>query len=231
MQDLKTNHFSNKDLAQVVQDMHDDPRYGIDNGFTQKSFEQYPDNIDSTTIAMKIAIVDMENSTQLSRLLGEKGTRNINLKDIVSKIQTISFDERVANGDRYLVSELSEWSSSLGLNLFSFFSKYCTYHNTYVHHKDDYSIFDNVVKEHLGDYLSLADCQEFFGINTKLRKGQTVTKLVNSKIEEMRQSRNYEQYCELIDFLLKKHSITRPNKRRELDWFIWYRNRIKPSNM
>ena len=217
--------FSDIDLAQVVQDMYGDSRYGIDNGFTQKSLEKYPDNTDSAVIAMKIAIVDMENSTQLSRLLGEKGTRNINLKDIVGKIQSIPFDERVSSGDLSLVSELSLWSSSLGLNLFSFFSKYCTYHNTYVYKKDDFSIFDKVVKEHIGDYLSLADCREFFGADTKLRKGQTVTKLVDSKIEAMRQSCDYEQYVKLVDFLLQRHSVARPNKRRELDWFLWYRNR------
>lgn len=217
--------FSDTDLAQVVQDMYGDSRYGIDNGFTQKSLEKHPDNTDSAVIAMKIAIVDMENSTQLSRLLGEKGTRNINLKDIVGKIQSIPFDERVSSGDLSLVTELSLWSSSLGLNLFSFFSKYCTYHNTYVYKKDDFSIFDKVVKEHIGDYLSLADCREFFGAGTKLRKGQTVTKLVDSKIEAMRQSCDYEQYVKLVDFLLQRHSIARPSKRRELDWFLWYRNR------
>lgn len=217
--------FSDTDLAQVVQDMYGDSRYGIDNGFTQKSLEKYPNNTDSAVIAMKIAIVDMENSTQLSRLLGEKRTRNINLKDIVGKIQSIPFDERVARGDLSLVSELSLWSSSLGLNLFSFFSKYCTYHNTYVYHKDDFSIFDKVVKEHLGDYLSLADCREFFGADIKLRKGQTVAKFVDGKIEAMRQSCDYGQYVRLVDFLLQRHCIARPNKRRELDWFIWYRNR------
>lgn len=217
--------FSDNDLEQVIRDMHDDSRYGVDNGFTQKALEQFPDNTDSAVIAMKIAIVDMENSTQLSRLLGEKGKRNINLKDIVGKIQSIPFDERVSSGDLSLVSELSLWSSSLGLNLFSFFSKYCTYHNTYVYNKDDFSIFDKIVKEHIGDYLSLADCREFFGADTKLRKGQTVTKLVDSKIEAMRQSCDYEQYVKLVDFLLQRHSVARPNKRRELDWFLWYRNR------
>lgn len=217
--------FSDSDLVQVIQDMHDDSRYGVDNGFTQKAFEKFPDNSDRTTIAMKIALVDMENSTQLSRLLGEKGTRNINLKDIVSKLESIPFDERVANGDPTLVSELSLWSSSLGLNLFSFFSKYCTYHNNFVYKKDDYSIFDKVVKEHLGDYLSIEDCREFFGSDTRLRKNQTVAKLVDSKIEEMRKSCDYEGYTDFINFLLNKHSITRPHKRRELDWFIWYRNR------
>lgn len=217
--------FSDTDLAQVVRDMYSDSRYGVDNGFTQKALEKFPDNIDPAVIAMKIAIVDMENSTQLSRLLGEKGTRNINLKDIVGKIQSMPFDERVASGDSSLISELSLWSSGLGLNLFSFFSKYCTYHNTYVYHKDDFSIFDKVVKEHIGDYLSLEDCREFFGADTKLRKGQTVTKLIESKIESMRQSCDYELYSRLIDFLLERHSITRPNRRRELDWFIWYRNR------
>ena len=225
MPELAFKILSDFDLAQVIRDMRDDSRYGIDNGFTEKAFEKYPDNTDRTTIAMKIALVDMENSTQLSRLLGEKGTRNINLKDIVSKLESIPFDERVAGGDPSLVSELSKWSSGLGLNLFSFFSKYCTYHNTFVYKKDDYSIFDKVVKEHLGDYLSLTDCQEFFGTETKLRKGQSVTKLVDSRIEEMRKTCDYEQYSRFIDFLLDKNSITRPSKRRELDWFIWYRNR------
>lgn len=225
MLEISLKTISDDDLIRAVRDIRDDARYGVDNGFSEKVLEEYPLNTDRAIIAMKIALIDMENSTQLSRLLGDKGSRSINLKDIVDKIQSISFDERVTAGDRSLVSELSLWSSGLGLNLFSFFSKYCTYHNSYAHKKDDYSIYDKVVKDHIGDYLSLADCQRLFGDDAMPRKSQTISSFVSNKIEKVRQTCDYEQYCRIIDYLLAKYAVARPNARRDLDWFIWYRNR------
>lgn len=217
--------ITDKDLEAAALEVLGDTRYGADNSFTDDALKKLPKNTDSTTIAMKIALIDMENSTQLSRLLGNKFGRSLNLTDIITKIQSVSFDERVEAGDRSLVSELSLWSAGKGLNLFSFFSKYCTYHNSEVYNKDDYSIFDSVVKEHLGDYLLLDDCREFFGSDIKCRKNQSISNFVCRKIEGMRIACDYEQYCSLIDFLLNKNGITRARKRRELDWFIWFRNR------
>ncbi len=130
--------ISDKELEAVARDVLEDARYGVENSFVASALRKYPENTDGTTIALKIALIDMENSTQLSRLLGDKNGRSLNLGDIVSKLLTVSFDERVAKGDRLLVNELSSWSASKGLNLFSFFSKYCTYHNADIYGRDDY---------------------------------------------------------------------------------------------
>jgi len=219
------NMISDNDLKEIVEHISKDSRYGTDNSLGSQALRQCPMNNDNAIIAMKIAIIDMENSTQLSRLLGHKKGRSLNLIDIVNKIQSIPFDARVESGDRTLVSELSKWSSEKGLNLFSFFSKYCTYHNYDIYDKDDYSIYDNVVKERIGDYLTVDDCRFLFGDNIKIRKGQTISSFVCNRIEEMRKSCDYESYCNVIDYVLDKHNITRDKKRRELDSYIWYKNR------
>lgn len=39
------------------------------------------------------------------------------------------------------------------LNLFSFASKYCCYHNRNLYERDDYSILDTVLKEYLPRYF------------------------------------------------------------------------------
>lgn len=49
-----------------------DSRYGEESEILGLALRTYPENTDSSIIAMKIVLVDMMNSTQLSRLLGEK---------------------------------------------------------------------------------------------------------------------------------------------------------------
>jgi hypothetical protein len=76
--------------------------------------------------AMKIALIDMTNSTNLNKHLSK-----IYLTRLIEKIKSCNFDERVAKGDISLVGELAKNE----ISLFSFFSKYCLYLNYYVKHK------------------------------------------------------------------------------------------------
>ena len=72
---------------------------------------------------MKVALIDLTNSTHISTHI-----KKISLSEIVDLILSIQdFDIRVSQGDPLLVSQLAE--SNGQINLFSFASKYCTYHN------------------------------------------------------------------------------------------------------
>ena len=57
----------------------------------------------------------------------------------------------MAKGGISLVGELAKNK----INLFSFFSKYCLYHNYYVYQNDDYVIFNSVMQNNVGQFLSL----------------------------------------------------------------------------
>lgn len=231
-------------LNEIMPLMKEDPRYGSDDDFVHDALREFPENTDRNLVAMKIALIDMTNSTSLSRLTGNKefDRKNrrtgeiqrvkrdvLNLQDIVGKIVSIKdFDERIKNGDVTIVSELARWSSNFGdgLNLFSFFSKYCLYHNYHAYARDDFSIYDSVVRDHLGDYLSTSEYSKLLGGKT-LRKNQSTSSAVAGEIEKMRRKCDYAKYRDLIDSVLKIKGVSNgvESKRRKLDLFIWYLNR------
>lgn len=207
-----------------------------DNAFN-KAFEHFPLNTEPEIVAMKIALVDMTNSTNLGRILGNKnyvqrGRRIVRevfaLSELVEKITKMAdFDERVSRGDIKLVDELTQWSMGRGANLMSFFSKYCLYHNYCVYKRDDYSIYDSVVRDYLGEYLSIEEFQKLFP-GRKLRKRQKVARAVAVEIDKMRKNCDYTAYWSLLDRILKLKNITEaevPFRRRKLDHFVWYLNR------
>ena len=185
---------------------------------------------------MKIALVDTTNSTNLSRLLGNKEVvkngqlvikESLTLTDLINKIVSMTdFDERIKNGDVTLVDELTKWGSKKGLKLMSFFSKYCLYHNYYVYDKDDFVIFDTVVKNSLGKYLNKEEFQQLYP-NYNI-KNHSVEQVLSNKIEKMRLDCNYQSYYQLIDNILKIKKIDPknvPKMRRKLDLLVWYQNR------
>ena len=149
---------------------------------------------------MKVALIDLTNSTHISTHI-----KKISLSEIVDLILSIQdFDIRVSQGDPLLVSQLAE--SNGQINLFSFASKYCTYHNVEIYERDDYSIFDRVVKDALPYYIP---------------------KLTKSAIEEWRTTCNYLAFNDCIEELLDQKSIDIPFRRRKFDHFLWYSNRKK----
>jgi len=198
--------FSEAELEETAQRVSGDPRYGEEGEIISNCLCKFPNNDDDDVIAMKIALVDMTNSTNLNKHLGK-----VHLTGLIEKIRGCSFDERVAAGDVTLVSELARNE----INLFSFFSKYCLYHNYYVYQRDDFVIFDGIMQNHAGKYVSS---------HTYMGRTYRGAQLHNC-IEKMRQNYDYEGYLALIDAILDSNGIQCKGKRRMFDWFVWYNNR------
>jgi hypothetical protein len=198
--------FTEEELDETARRVNNDPRYGEEASIINSCLDKFPQNVDKDIIAMKIALIDMTNSTNLNKHLGK-----IYLTRLTEKIMSCNFDERVAKGDISLVGELAKNE----INLFSFFSKYCLYHNYYVYKNDDYVIFDGVMQNHVGQFLS------HYEYKGKIYRASQI----KNCIEKMRQTYDYEGYLALIDSILEQNNIHSKGKHRKFDWFVWYNNR------
>ncbi|WP_270270821.1 hypothetical protein [Enterococcus lactis] len=172
--------------------------YGKEGLIIHDVLNAFPLHNDLNTIAMKIAVIDVTNSTHLSQYKSR-----LSLYDLAKVILEIpNFDDRLAKGDPQLINIIAR---NIGaVNMFSFASKYCTYHNVEVCGRDDYSIFDGIVKNTLPHYIQ--------GLTT-------------NKIDTWRRSFDYEAFNECVGKLLDENNIYIPFRRRKLDHFLWYANR------
>jgi len=201
-----------EELNEATQLVNSDLRYGAEGNIIRDCFIKFPLNTDDSIIAMKIALIDMTNSTNLNKHLGK-----IYLTGLIAKIKGCNFDERVARGDATLVGELA---NSGAKNLFSFFSKYCLYHNYYVYKRDDFVIFDSVMRDHVGEYIAE------YTHDGKTYSSSAIKGLINS----MRQAYDYAGYKSLIDSVLDANGIQDEFWRRKFDWFVWYNNRTRDGD-
>lgn len=186
-----------KDLHEGHNDVLSDDKYGKEYRLIEDVLKKYPNNKTIEDVACKIAVIDFTNSTNLRQ-------NKINLYTLAKIITNIDFDARVAKGDVSLVSDII---SKCPVKLYSFASKYCCYHNTFLYNRDDYSIYDSVVKKHLPEYAT--------------------EKLPASK---WRKNFNYETFNQYIGDLLDEYGITaatEPQRRRLFDHYVWYKNRNK----
>jgi len=167
----------------------------------ERCLKRFPNNTDYEVVAMKIGLLDITNSTNISRY-----KRKISVNNIVEILLNIKYiDERIEQGDISLISEISKISKEkYDLNLFSFASKYCTYHNLFVYGKDSFSIFDSVLMENIPNYTS--ECS-------------------SHKINLWRDSFDYESYWNVITNILKANRIKCEKARRKFDNLVWYYNR------
>lgn len=182
-----------------------DPQYGKEQELIGEVIRRFPDNSDLTTVAMKVSVIDLTNSTQLSNYKSR-----LSLYDIAEIITlTRGFDQRVAVGDVSLVAELAATCKKRGLNLLSFASKYCFYHNVFAHNRCDYSIFDSVVSQNL---YRVATSRH------PLRKTQP---------EKWRNDIDYAAYHKYIGDILDEYGISAHIKERRqmFDHFMWFANR------
>lgn len=210
-------NFSYHDLEKVHKAVGNDSQYGEEERILARIMQKYPNNEDLDIIAMKVSVVDLTNSTQLSNYKSK-----ISLYDISKIILDFHIDEDLKNGNPEIVHRLAEAcknfkknNSSNGVNLFSFASKYCAYHNMYAYGRDDFSIFDNVVSSNLYRYSTEKN---------PLRKMTP---------EIWRQNCDYEAYNQYIGDLLNEKGITTdkcPRRRRMFDHFVWYSNRTTNQN-
>lgn len=188
--------------AENIEEQHrlveESANYGKEGLIIREVLNAYPKHDDLNTIAMKIAVIDVTNSTHLSQYKSQ-----LSLYDLAKVILDIpAFDVRLAAGDPELVNIIAKNVGAI--NMFSFASKYCTYHNVEVYHRDDYSIFDGIVKESLPNY---------------------VDGLSKHKLDVWRSEYNYVAFNECIGGLLDEYNIHIQFRRRKFDHFLWYANR------
>lgn len=174
--------------------------YGKEGLIIHDVLNAFPLHNDLNTIAMKSAVIDVTNSTHLSQYKSR-----LSLYDLAKVILEIpNFDDRLSEGDPELVNIIAR---NIGaVNMFSFASKYCTYHNVEIYGRDDYSIFDGIVKNTLPYYIP----------------GLTV-----NRIDTWRRNFDYETFNECVGNLLDENNIHIPFRRRKFDHFLWYANRKK----
>lgn len=172
--------------------------YGKEGLIIHDVLNAFPLHNDLNTIAMKIAVIDVTNSTHLSQYKSK-----LSLYDLAKVILEIpDIDKRLKKGDPTLVNIIAK---NIGtINMFSFASKYCTYHNVEVYGRDDYSIFDGIVKNTLPQYIP---------------------GLTAYRIDRWRVNFEYELFNECVGNLLDEENINIPFRRRKFDHFLWYANR------
>lgn len=189
-----------ENIVRVHQQVLENTGYGSNISMIHNVLKRFPQNIDRELVAMKVSLIDLTNSTNLGRHISK-----ISLSELVELILSVQdFDERIAQGDPELVSQIARCNGKV--NFFSFASKYCTYHNVDVYGRDDYSIFDSVVKDALPYYIP---------------------KLTKTTVNVWRETYNYAAFNECIGKLLDQNNIHIPFRRRKFDHFLWYANRKK----
>ena len=192
-------------LKKWDKEVADDPKYGKEQQLIRQVIERYPANTDLVDIAMKVSVIDLTNSTQLSNYKSK-----ISLYDIANIILSIKdIDKRIARGDVELVSDIARICKEHGVNLLSFASKYCFYHNVFAYGRCDYSIFDSVVSENL------------YTVATQKHP------LTKTEPEKWRKEIDYARFHKYIGDILDEHNIDSSIKMRRqmFDHFLWFANR------
>lgn len=196
--DVSDDVISNETMEEIELLVHNTENYGPENELITRCLRKFPENTDPDIVAMKIGLIDITNSTHLSQ--HKSKISMVELADIISSIPDI--DARIAIGDPEIVNKIAK--SNGKVNLFSFASKYCCYHNRNLYERDDYSILDTVLKEYLPRYFD------------DITRGQ---------IQKWQDSFNYQAYNDYISKKLDEYGITVPYRKRKFDHFVWYKNR------
>lgn len=135
-------------LEEAERVVEETDNYGPENQMITRCLRKYPLNTEPDLVAMKVGLIDITNSTHLSQ-----HKSNISMVELSNTIAAIpDIDKRIAVGDPEVVNEIAR--SNGKINLFSFATKYCCYHNRNLYGRDDYSILDTVLKEYLPLYFS-----------------------------------------------------------------------------
>ena len=198
IRDVSGDIITNETLLQAGIDVDKTANYGPETALITRCLKKLPDNTDKDIVAMKIGLIDITNSTHLSQ--HKSKISMVELSDIIVSIPDV--DERIKRGDPEVVNTIAK--SNGKINLFSFATKYCCYHNRNLYERDDYSILDTVLKDYLPQYFP------------DITKGQ---------IQKWQDTFNYQAYNDFITDKLDELGITVPFRKRLFDWFVWYKNR------
>ena len=196
--DVSGDIITNEAMEEAEALVQGTDNYGPENELITRCLRKFPKNTDPDIVAMKVGLIDITNSTHLSQ--HKSKISMVELANIIASIPDI--DERIAAGDPEVVNEIAR--SNGKINLFSFASKYCCYHNRNLYGRDDYSILDTVLKEYLPRYFD------------DITKGQ---------IQKWQDGFNYKAYNDYITKKLDECGITVNHRKRKFDHFVWYKNR------
>lgn len=190
--------ITNELIEEAHQRVKATDNYGKEDELITDCFRRFPHNTDVTIVAMKIGLIDITNSTHVSQ--HKSLISAVELAEAIVGIENI--DERIKNGDPEVVNEIARCNGRI--NLFSFASKYCCYHNKNLYGKDDYSILDTVLKESLPKYFD------------------DITK---SQIQRWQDGFQYKEYNDYISRRLDELGIDIEFRKRKFDHFVWFNNR------
>lgn len=196
--DVSKDVINNDSLNEAEHMVESTDNYGPENELITRCLQKFPFNTDPDVVAMKIGLIDITNSTHLSQHKSK-----ISMDELCHIIATIpNIDERIALGDPEVVNEIAR--SNGRINLFSFATKYCCYHNRNLYGNDDYSILDTVLKDYLPRYFN---------------------DISKNQINHWQNSFDYKEYNDYITKKLDELGITVEYRKRKFDHFIWYKNR------
>ncbi len=122
----------------------DDPKYGSYERTANGLYSRHHLHDDVALVMLKVAFVDSTNSTNL------RMSSDFSYAHWAEAIVRLDFDRRVQDFDSQLVLDVA---GIAGRNHLSFASKYVTHHNFHTYGRDDYAIFDSVVRRFLPAYL------------------------------------------------------------------------------
>ena len=198
VRDVSGDEITNETIEEAGRIVAETDHYGPEMEMITRCLRRFPDNTDPDIVAMKVGLIDITNSTHLSQ--HKSKISMVELSSIIASIPDI--DARIKAGDPEVVNLIAR--SNGKINLFSFASKYCCYHNRNLYERDDYSILDTVLKDYLPRY---------FGDVTR------------SQIQRWQDSFNYKAYNDYITKKLDELGITVEFRKRKFDLFVWYNNR------
>lgn len=174
--------------------------YGSDDKELKQFLQQHPLSVKRDVVISKILLIDFTNSTNL-RMYRRKGLSIFMLADHILSIPDL--DDSIKSGKLDVVEKIANTGK---INLFSFASKYCCYHNSMIYGRDDYSIYDTLVANIIPQYLTIP----------------------RSIIEKCRVNNDFHTYQMIIDRLISVHGLDHIDKiRRKVDHFLWFSSKEK----
>ncbi|MDK9431545.1 hypothetical protein QP016_12540 [Gallibacterium anatis] len=198
VRDISGDEITNETIEEVGRIVAETDNYGPEMEMITRCLYKFPANTDPDVVAMKVGLIDITNSTHLSQ--HKSKISMVELSNIIAAIPDI--DARIKAGDPDVVNLIAR--SNGKINLFSFASKYCCYHNRNLYEHDDYSILDTVLKNYLPRYFD---------------------DITRNQIQRWQDSFNYKEYNDYITRKLDELGITVEFRKRKFDLFVWYKNR------
>lgn len=198
--------LSLENMQRIDKEVKKDSIYGYESKIIKNFIKDNPKNTVETIIAIKIMMIDYTNSTNLSMQKNEGIIQAITKEILEHK----DFDKMLENGDTEAVNIISKQkaiSTDKKIKIFSFATKYCTYHSANLY-EDSYSIYDSIVSILLPHYAKKVDL-----------------KITTYDLQKYREACDYAAFNEVIKQVLRKNNIMDKKIRIQFDHFLWWQGK------